>query len=413
MVRSSRSRLFVACPSRLFHGLRPATASTSRPPCIASSGSTTRSGSPSWRSSGTGWPPGSRPRSPATPGFGRGGTRSGPGRSSASARCGVAGDWWQCFRCGGRTGRCGRWRTSTPLCSRSPHATIRRARSAFHAALEAAPGALEIEALAATDSALPALAHDSRGAGRLPLVETVHTSPIIDLQADFAAYRKLHPSRCRKLLKLGRKMLRDYEAEVALMEVPENLDAELDRAFELEAAGWKGVAGTAMASAEETARFYRSVANAYQRPRGASPVHDHPRRRAGGVRRLPAQLKPPVDAEGLLQRAFQPPVARERAAPVGDRALVRAGPRGGGAARGTPRSTSWPSPPASASTVGFGPTPAVRRRWLGSRTAAGPGRCCRTSYRQLPRQRPATEEILQWSRLWPGRGPVPRRSTVG
>ena len=137
--------------------------------------------------------------------------------------------------------------------------------AAFSAALKAAPGALEVEALASTDSALPALARDSRGAGRLALVESLHTSPIIDLSADFAAYRRLHPTRCRKLAKLGRKMRRDHEAEVVLLEDPSDLDAELERAFALEAAGWKGAAGTAIVSAEETARFYRSVASAYQR----------------------------------------------------------------------------------------------------------------------------------------------------
>jgi CelD/BcsL family acetyltransferase involved in cellulose biosynthesis len=137
--------------------------------------------------------------------------------------------------------------------------------AAFTAALKAAPGSLELEALASTDPALPALARDSRGAGRVALVESLHTSPIIDLNADFAAYTRLHPTRCRKLAKLGRKMRRDHEAEVALLEAPSDLEAELDRAFALEGAGWKGSAGTAIVSAEETAHFYRSVASAYQR----------------------------------------------------------------------------------------------------------------------------------------------------
>ncbi|MEK6328847.1 MAG: GNAT family N-acetyltransferase, partial [Actinomycetota bacterium] len=109
------------------------------------------------------------------------------------------------------------------------------------------------------------LARDSRGAGRVALVESLHTSPIIDLHADFGAYMRLHPTRFGKLAKLGRRMRRDHEAEVALLEVPKNLDSELDRAFALEAAGWKGTAGTAIDSASETASFYRSVARAYHR----------------------------------------------------------------------------------------------------------------------------------------------------
>jgi CelD/BcsL family acetyltransferase involved in cellulose biosynthesis len=139
-----------------------------------------------------------------------------------------------------------------------------RARdAAFAAAIAEAPGALEVAALASRDSALPALAKCSRDAGRVALVDVLHTSPIIDLQDDFAAYRALHPSRFGKLAKLGRRMRRDHEAEIVLLEAPRDLESELDRAFELEAAGWKGAAGTAIASAGETARFYRSVASAY------------------------------------------------------------------------------------------------------------------------------------------------------
>ncbi len=138
-------------------------------------------------------------------------------------------------------------------------------QAAFAAALEAAPGALEVEALASTDSALPLLARDSRDVRRVALMESLHTSPIIDLHEDFSAYMRLHPSRFGKLAKLGRRMWRDHEPEVALLEVPKDLDSELDRAFALEAAGWKGTAGTAIASASETARFYRAVARAYHR----------------------------------------------------------------------------------------------------------------------------------------------------
>ena len=60
-------------------------------------------------------------------------------------------------------------------------------------------------------------------------------------------------------------MRRDHEASVALVEAPTDLEGELDRAFELEAAGWKGEAGTAIDSTKETALFYRSVASAYHR----------------------------------------------------------------------------------------------------------------------------------------------------
>ena len=194
--------------------------------------------------------------------------------------------WWDAFGAGGQLSVCAVWRgrrlvAGLPLWRRGkamrvmanvhtpvfqvPACDHRAREAAFTAALRAAPGALEVEALASTDPVLPALARDSRGARRVALVESLHTSPIIDLQGDFEAYRRLHPTRCRKLAKLGRKMHRDHQAEVALLEAPSELERELERCFELEAAGWKGAAGTAIVSAAETARFYRSVASAYQR----------------------------------------------------------------------------------------------------------------------------------------------------
>jgi CelD/BcsL family acetyltransferase involved in cellulose biosynthesis len=194
--------------------------------------------------------------------------------------------WWEAFGAQGQLSVCAVWRgkrlvAALPLWRRGgalrvmanvhtpvfqvPACDHHAREAAFAAALGAAPGALEVEALASTDTALPALARDSRGARRVALVESLHTSPIIDLQGDFEDYRLLHPSRCRKLAKLGRKMQRDHQAEVSLLSAPQDLERELDRAFALEAAGWKGAAGTAIVSASETARFYRSVAGAYQR----------------------------------------------------------------------------------------------------------------------------------------------------
>ena len=146
--------------------------------------------------------------------------------------------WWEAFGAEGQLSVCAVWRgkrlvAALPLWRRGgalrvmanvhtpvfqvPACDHRAREAAFAAALGAAPGALEVEALASTDTALPALARDSRGARRVALVESLHTSPIIDLQGDFEAYRRLHPSRCRKLAKLGRKMLRDHQAEVSLL----------------------------------------------------------------------------------------------------------------------------------------------------------------------------------------------------
>lgn len=194
--------------------------------------------------------------------------------------------WWNAFGSGGQLSVCAVWRgkrlvAALPLWRRGgalramanvhtpvfevPACDHQAREAAFTAALEAAPGVLDIEALASNDSVLPTLARDSSDAGRVALVESLHTSPIIDLNADFDSYWRLHPTRFRKLAKLARRMRRDHKADVALLEAPGDLEGELDRAFELEAAGWKGGAGTAIVSAAETARFYRSMAGAYHR----------------------------------------------------------------------------------------------------------------------------------------------------
>jgi CelD/BcsL family acetyltransferase involved in cellulose biosynthesis len=45
-----------------------------------------------------------------------------------------------------------------------------------------------------------------------------------------------------------------------LVTAPRDLEEELRRGFEVEASGWKGKAGTAIASERATADFYRSLA---------------------------------------------------------------------------------------------------------------------------------------------------------
>ncbi|MEK6328274.1 MAG: hypothetical protein AABM66_12245, partial [Actinomycetota bacterium] len=128
--------------------------------------------------------------------------------------------WWNAFGSGGELSICAVWRGERlvavlPLWRRGgalramanvhtpvfqvPASDHQARQAAFAAAFEAAPGALEVDALASTDSALPLLARDSRDVRRVALMESLHTSPIIDLNADFSAYMRLHPSRFRKL----------------------------------------------------------------------------------------------------------------------------------------------------------------------------------------------------------------------
>jgi len=68
------------------------------------------------------------------------------------------------------------------------------------------------------------------------------------------------------LERFRRKMGRDHEARLEIVEVPQDLEAELDVGFAVEASGWKGRSKTAILSAPETEQFYRGVAHV---------LHDH------------------------------------------------------------------------------------------------------------------------------------------
>jgi CelD/BcsL family acetyltransferase involved in cellulose biosynthesis len=340
--------------------------------------------------------------------------------------------WWDAFGAGGELSICAVWRRQRlvavlPLwrdgealrAMANVHTPIFQAPAcdqparhvAFAAALQAAPGALEIEALVATDSALSALVKDSRGAGLVSLVESAHTSPIIDLEGEFADYRRLHAGRCRKLTKLGRRMRREHEVEVTLLEAPVDLDAELDRAFELEAAGWKGAAGTAMASAEDTARFYRSVAGAYQdlgELRLSSVALDgdpaafdfcllHAKRVWSlkcGYNEAYRRLSPGnVLLLWEIERAYE--LGLDAVELLGDREDYKLA--FSTSEREHRRFHAYSRRPASLARFAY-------RRWARPVLKHG--------YRQLPKQSSANGDGVRWSRLWRGRSTAPPGSAA-
>jgi len=90
------------------------------------------------------------------------------------------------------------------------------------------------------------------------------TSPVIDTIGTFAQWRDETRPRWRTPIeRLARKMRRDHEAQVRLVAAPEDLVGTIDAGLALEAAGWKGRGGTAIASAPATAAFYRGLAGAF------------------------------------------------------------------------------------------------------------------------------------------------------
>ena len=122
---------------------------------------------------------------------------------------------------------------------------------------------LEVPALAVDDLALAVLTRVLERERRTNLVEPQETSPLTDTSGDLEAYRREKKSKLREVERRRRKLLREHRVELTLIERPRDLEVELQRGLEVEASGWKGEAGTAILSSEDTTRFYRSVARAY------------------------------------------------------------------------------------------------------------------------------------------------------
>ncbi len=108
-----------------------------------------------------------------------------------------------------------------------------------------------------THRALAAAAGD---AGRPMLARAVETQSFIDLTGDWDDYWKARGSklrsdisrRRRRLEELGEVRVEPYDASA--------LDAALDEAFLIEASGWKGRGGTAIADRPADERFNRALA---------------------------------------------------------------------------------------------------------------------------------------------------------
>lgn len=122
---------------------------------------------------------------------------------------------------------------------------------------------LDLTALPAREPCLAGVG-DSGAGSMISLLAPGRVSPIVDTGGDFDAWRKQSKPRWgAPLERFRRKMTRDHEAELTMVEAPGDLEAELEDGFKVEASGWKGRAGTAILSAPETHAFYRDVASTF------------------------------------------------------------------------------------------------------------------------------------------------------
>ena len=123
---------------------------------------------------------------------------------------------------------------------------------------------MEIRRLPEGDAGIEALAAAARAAHRWSLVEPDITSPIVDTSGSPEEYRERTRSKWHKnLRRLHRKLVRDHDARMNLVEAPADLDSELARGFGVESSGWKLEAGSAILSRPETEAYYRSLARRF------------------------------------------------------------------------------------------------------------------------------------------------------
>jgi CelD/BcsL family acetyltransferase involved in cellulose biosynthesis len=118
---------------------------------------------------------------------------------------------------------------------------------------------LKVPCLPAGEAACAELQRASQDAKRWLVTRPMHTSPIVRITGPLEEYLAT-PGLKGPLPRYRRKMAREYDAEFDIVCEPADVGRVLDEGFELEAAGWKGRAGSAVASSPVTDRFYRAVA---------------------------------------------------------------------------------------------------------------------------------------------------------
>jgi CelD/BcsL family acetyltransferase involved in cellulose biosynthesis len=192
--------------------------------------------------------------------------------------------WWHAFGGDGQLRVCALWRSGElvgafPLLARrhrleamvnehtpvfSPLARDGAARAQLvEAVLATSLSEVEVDALEGCDPAVEHLIEGAKARGRPSLIEAVHVSPVVEIESDFAAFRRRHREKWREIERRRRKLEREHTADFAPIARPAAVLEELDAALAVEGSGWKGELGTAISSSPQTLLFYRRVAEAF------------------------------------------------------------------------------------------------------------------------------------------------------
>jgi CelD/BcsL family acetyltransferase involved in cellulose biosynthesis len=130
------------------------------------------------------------------------------------------------------------------------------ARSLLERLFSARPRRVDLSFLAPESAAL---LHEASGRRRFA-ERPVLSSPYLEIDQDWDSYWKGLSGNHRSNIRRRRRRLAEMgEVTVEVIEGGEEVPVLLDQAFQIEASGWKGKKGTAIASSLQTRHFYDGV----------------------------------------------------------------------------------------------------------------------------------------------------------
>jgi CelD/BcsL family acetyltransferase involved in cellulose biosynthesis len=120
---------------------------------------------------------------------------------------------------------------------------------------------VELNLLHGETDLLADIDRSARESGRLLIERPISACPVVDLAGSFEDYEQKLSRNRRRSLRRGRRALEAQgDLTFHVHEGLEGLDHALEEILRVEASGWKGRRGSAIASQPETTRFYTEVA---------------------------------------------------------------------------------------------------------------------------------------------------------
>lgn len=131
-----------------------------------------------------------------------------------------------------------------------------------HALFRSGPRSISLYFVAEKTGHLDACRVAARAGGYATTSRVLERSPYIDTSGDWSAYEDTLARKMRnEMRRRSRKLEERDEVAFEVSDGKDGLDALLEEGFRVEAAGWKGRAGSAISASPETLRFYTEVAH--------------------------------------------------------------------------------------------------------------------------------------------------------